>query len=67
MAHENRALVGRILLAGAVVLGVLALLCWTGRLPVDERARGVLAMALGVSALADAAIGCIFLTRSRQS
>ena len=67
MANENRALVGKILLAGAVVLGILALLCWTGRLPVDEGARHVLAMALGVSALADAAIGFFFLTRSRQS
>lgn len=67
MPHENRALVGRILLAGAVVLGALALLCWTGTLPVDARARGVLAMSLGVSALADGVIGVIFLTRSRQS
>ncbi len=67
MANENRALVGRILLAGALVLGVLAVLCWTGALPVDEGARAVLAMALGVSALADAAIGVFFLTRSRES
>ncbi|MEO6213803.1 MAG: hypothetical protein ABIP65_09280 [Vicinamibacterales bacterium] len=67
MADQNRALVGRILLAGAVVLALLAILCWTGRLPVDPGARGVLGIALGVSALADAAIGIVFLMKSRQA
>ena len=67
MADTNRALVGRILVASAVVLTVLAVLCWTGVLPVDPRARGVLGAALGAAALADATIGIIFVTRSRQS
>ena len=66
MADDNRALVGRILLAGAVVLALLAVLCWSGVLPVDPRARMVLASALGISALADGMIGFIFLTKSRQ-
>jgi len=67
MADDNRALVGRILLGGAVVLAVLAVLCWSGRLPVEPPARTVLAAALGVSAAADAVIGFVFLTKSRQS
>jgi hypothetical protein len=64
MAGDNRALVARVLLCGAVVLAVVAVLCWTGQLPVDPRARGVLATALGVSAVADAVIGFVFLTKS---
>jgi len=67
MADENRALVGRVLLGGAVVLAVLAALCWTGQLPVDPRARTVLAAAFGVSALADGVIGFVFLTKGRDA
>ena len=67
MADENRALVGRVLLGGAMVLAALAALCWTGQLPVDPRARTVLAAALGVSALADGVIGFVLLTKARQS
>ncbi|CAN5727770.1 hypothetical protein BH18ACI5_BH18ACI5_10530 [soil metagenome] len=67
MADDNRALFGRILLGGAVVLALLAVLCWSGRLPVDPRARTVLAAALAASALADGVVGVIFLTKSRQS
>ncbi|MEO7408407.1 MAG: hypothetical protein ABIZ92_15500 [Vicinamibacterales bacterium] len=67
MAEDNRALVGRILLGGAVVLALLAVLCWSGRLPVDPGARTVLAAALAASALADGIVGFIFLTKSRQS
>jgi len=67
MADDNRALVGRILLGGAVVLALLAVLCWAGRLPVDPRARTVLAAALTASALADGMIGFVFLTMSGRN
>jgi hypothetical protein len=67
MANENRALVGRILLIGAVVLALLGVLCWTGTLPVDPGARPVLALAFGIAAAGDALIGFIFLTKARDS
>jgi hypothetical protein len=67
VADDNRRLVGRILIGGAVVLALLAVLCWSGRIPVDPRARVVLAAALAASAAVDAVIGFIFLARSRQS
>jgi hypothetical protein len=67
MADDHKALVGRVLMIGAVVLAVLAVLCWTGTLPVDPGARNVLALAFGVAAAGDALIGLFFLTRSRES
>ena len=67
MADDNRALVGCVLLGGALVLAVIAALCWGGQLPVDPRARGVLGASLGASAVADAVIGFVLLTKSKQS
>ncbi len=66
-ASDQHALVGKIVLMGAVILGLLATLCWTGALPVDHGARKIVAVALGLAAAADAMIGFFFLTRSRQS
>lgn len=66
MVDNNRALVGRILLIGAVVLTLLGALCWTGTLPVDPGARQVLALAFGIAAAGDALIGFIFLTKARD-
>ncbi len=67
MGDYNRALVGRILLIGAVVLALLGALCWTGTLPVDPGARRVLALAFGIAAAGDGLIGFIFLTKARDS
>ena len=67
MVDDNRALVGRILLMGAVVLALLGALCWTGTLPVDPGARRVLALAFGIAAAGDGLIGFIFLTKARDS
>lgn len=64
---NNRPLIGGIVLGGAGILALLAVLCWTGVLPVDHGARAVITLALGVAAAADAVVGLIFLTRSRQS
>ena len=63
---DQQALVGRVVLLGAVVLGLLAAMCWTGVLPVDHNARKIVALALGLAAAADAVIGFLFLSRSRQ-
>ena len=67
MEHDNRPLIGGIVLASAVVLGLLAVLCWTEVLPVDHGARGMITLAFGIAAAADAAVGVFFLTRSRPS
>jgi hypothetical protein len=63
MDGESRALVGRVLLAGTAVLALLALLCWTGTLPIDPGARRVMTLAFAIAALADGLIGTVFLTR----
>jgi hypothetical protein len=64
---NNRRLIGGIVLAGAVVLGLLALLCGTGVLPVDHGARSMITLAFGIAAAADAAVGLFFLTRTDRS
>lgn len=67
MPDDNRPLIGGIVLGASVVLGLLAILCWTEVLPVDHGARSMMTLALGVAAVADAAVGVFFLTRSRPS
>jgi hypothetical protein len=63
---DNRPLVGGIVLASSVVLALLAVLCWTGVLPVGHDRRMTVTLAFGLAAVADAAVGLMFLTRSRQ-
>ena len=63
---NNRPLVGGIVLGGAGILALLAVLCWTGVLPVDHGARRMITLGLGVAAAADAVVGLILLTRSRH-
>jgi hypothetical protein len=67
MNDDNRPVIGGIVLAAAAVLGLLALLCWTEVLPVDHGARGMMTLAFAIAAVADAAVGVFFLTRSRSS
>jgi hypothetical protein len=67
VADANRALVGRILLIGALVLAAIGVLCWTGTLPVEPGARRVLSLAFVLAAAGDALAGFFFLTRSRDS
>ena len=66
-AEINRSFIGRIVLVGSLVLGLLAILCATGVLPVDHGARFTVAMALGIAAAADAAVGVFFLMRPERS
>ena len=68
MTEQNaRPLVGGIVLGGAAILTVIAILCWTGVLPVDHGARPWITLALGLAAAGDAMVGFYFLTRSRES
>ena len=66
VAHDDTALVGRILLIGAVVLATFGTLCWMGTLPVAPGARQVLALAFGIAAAGDAAIGFLLLQKARD-
>jgi len=67
MAEDTRPLIGGIVLAAAAILGLLAILSWTEVLPVDHGARGMMTLAFAIAAVADAAVGVFFLTRSRPS
>lgn len=67
MADDNAALVGRILLIGAVVLASIGALCWMGTLPVAPAARQVLTLAFAIAAAGDCAIGLFFLRKARDS
>ena len=66
-SEDHRPLVGSVVLGGAFILALLAVLCWTGVLPVNHEARAMVTLGLGLAAAADAVVGLIFLTRSRQS
>ena len=65
MEDRDRALIGRILLIGAAVLALIALLCWTGTLPIDPGARYVMTLAFGIAAFADALLGVYFVSKVR--
>ena len=61
-----RALVGRVLLASALVMAALAVVFGTGWLPVAPGARGLVVGVLIVAGLVDAVIGLKFLQESNQ-
>ena len=67
MGDDHRPLIGRIVLAAAGVLALLAILCWTEVLPVQHGARRMMTLAFAIAAAADAAVGVFFITRSRAS
>jgi hypothetical protein len=60
-------LVGAIVLASAMVLGILAALVWGRVVPVDASARPFVALGLGLAAAADAVVGLVFLLRASSS
>ena len=66
MALENARLVARILAIGAVVLALLAVLCWTGVLPIDHGARKVLTLAFAIAAAGDALMAVLLFSKSRS-
>lgn len=63
MAGSNRT-VGLVLLASVAFMVVLALCAWTGVLPVAPESRSLVAMALGIGAVADMLVAVVLLTRS---
>jgi hypothetical protein len=64
VADNRKRLVGRILLMGAGVFALLAVLFWSGVMPVDNRTRGMIALAFGIVAVGDGLVGLILTTRS---
>lgn len=62
----TNSLIGRLLLASACVIGLLAVAFWTGVFPLDDNVRPVITAGAGVAALADALLGVFFLWKSAQ-
>jgi hypothetical protein len=48
----------------AAGFGLLAILLWAGVIPVEDRSRGMLALAFGMVAVGDAVVGLIMVTRA---
>ena len=67
VADNRKRMVGRILLMGAAVFAILAVLFGAGVMPVDDRTRGLIALALGIVAVGDGMVGLIMVTRSDES
>ena len=67
MADTRKRMVGWSLLSSAALLGILAVLSSAAVVPVEERVRGMIALAFAIAALADALIGLVMLTRSDES
>ena len=63
----NKPLIGGIILSGALILGILAILCWSGVIFVDHGQRQTLAIAFGLAAAGDLLVGLYFLTRARKA
>jgi hypothetical protein len=63
----NQRLVAAILLMSAVVLGVVAALIFAGTIPVQDEARPMIAIAVGLAAVADLVIGTWFFRKGQSS
>ena len=64
MGGNQRAVVGKALLASAMLLGVAGLAVLAGSIPVEDSARKLVATALLVAAAGDVMVAFYFLTRS---
>jgi hypothetical protein len=64
VAENRRPLVGRILLMSAAGFGLLAILIWAGVIPLEDRSRGMLALAFGMVAVGDAVVGVVMVKRA---
>jgi hypothetical protein len=62
VADQTRARVGKVLLLSAAALGVMALGTWVA-LPPTQSGRGLIAMVLAATAIADALFALFLLTR----
>lgn len=70
MAEPQRArkqMIGLILTASAGVLGLVAVLLYTGTIPLAQESRGIAAMAVGAAAAADFVAGLWFFRMGQSS
>ena len=63
----NNPLIAGIILGGAFILGVIAILCWTNVIFIDHGQRQTIAFAFGLAAAGDLLVGLYFLTRARHA
>ena len=63
----NTQLVGTILMISAAVLGVLAMLTYTGVVPLSEESRPMGALIVGLAAVADFGVGVMFFRMGQSS
>ena len=66
-AAANKQLVGIILMISAAVLGVLAMLTYTGIVPLPEETRPMAALVVGIAAVADFGVGVLFFRMGQSS
>lgn len=63
----NKQLVGIILMISAAVLGVLAMLTYTGVVPLPGESRTMGALIVGIAAVADFGVGVMFFRMGQSS
>ncbi|MGH9218218.1 MAG: hypothetical protein ACRD1W_02880 [Vicinamibacterales bacterium] len=66
-AAANKQLVGVILMISAAVLGVMAMLTYTGIVPLPEETRPMAALIVGIAAVADFGVGVMFFRMGQSS
>ena len=63
---DTQELIGRLLLASAGFIALVAAAFWSGVFPLDDRVRPLLASGAAVAATVDALLGAFFLWKSAQ-
>ena len=66
-ASANRQLVAVILMVSAVVLAVVAMLIYSGIVPLPEEARPMGGLIVGIAAAADFGVGLMFFRMGQSS
>jgi hypothetical protein len=66
-AAANKQLVGIILMISAAVLAVVAMLIYTGIVPLPEESRAMGALIVGLAAVADFGAGIVFFRMGQTS
>jgi predicted MFS family arabinose efflux permease len=64
---RNNQIIAMALFMSAIALGVAAGLIFTGGIPVDDGARPMIAMAIGLASLADFVIATWFFRKGQSS
>jgi hypothetical protein len=65
--QRNSQIVALVLLFSAIMLGIVAGLIFAGAIPIDEGARPMIALAVGVASFADLIIAIWFFRKGQSS